>query len=61
MRAAGVPGSDTAELNWDAIVEADTLLTNRPALLGDLESLLGRLDPLFRKVFAAMRDMSGRG
>ena len=61
MQAAGVPGADTAALNWDAIVEADTLLTNRPALLGDLESLVGRLDPLFRKVFAAMRDMSGRG
>lgn len=47
FRAAGVPGADPAKLDWEAIVSADTLLTETPALLVSLERTL---DALFAKL-----------
>ena len=42
MRAAGVQAE--LELDWDAIVAADTLLNDPPGLLSDLHALLTFLD-----------------
>lgn len=42
MRAAGVP--DVGDLDWSAVVAADTLLHDPPRLLADLERTLGHLD-----------------
>lgn len=47
FQAAGVPGADPTKLDWDAIVGADTLLTETPALLVSLERTL---DALFAKL-----------
>ena len=47
FRAAGVPGADPTTLDWAAIIRADTLLTEPPALLASLERTL---DALFAKL-----------
>lgn len=40
MQRAGVPAADPAKLPWDAIVAADSLVTEPPAILGSLQDTL---------------------
>jgi hypothetical protein len=47
LASAGVPGADPARLDWDAIVEHDSLLCTPPSLLVSLEATL---DTLFAKL-----------
>jgi hypothetical protein len=43
MKKAGVPDADPAKLDWDAIVGADTLVTDPPPILGSLRQTLDKL------------------
>jgi hypothetical protein len=43
MAKAGVPGADPDALDWDAIVAADTLVTDPPRILAPLRQALGFL------------------
>ncbi|MCI0671253.1 MAG: hypothetical protein L0Y64_12375 [Myxococcaceae bacterium] len=43
MKDAGVRGADPAQLDWDAVVANDTLVTDPPVLLNGLQELFGFL------------------
>jgi len=43
MKDANIPGADPAKLNWQWIVDNDTLVTDPPRLLENLQGLLGFL------------------
>ncbi len=54
MKAHGIEDADPANLKWDEIVANDTLLTSPPPLLEDVVSVLGRLDPIARRLVKAL-------
>jgi hypothetical protein len=54
LREAGVPG-EHEDVDWDGVLEADTLLNDPPSLLSDLHALLTFLDR--RGLLSAILDL----